>query len=158
MGSIDTIIQEMQTLLAEAIPELSFGDGERELRGYGMPRITWVDGDDTFGPADKRSMNPRSLRTRNAGLDVYIAAENRGQAEAISIAVQAAANRVAAGSYEVTGGRTEGADFTDAGLLYVLAMTFAIPVPDQIRPIVTFTKYEPGPGTPGDGILETGES
>jgi hypothetical protein len=144
-------------------PTCLFQRGERDLaRGDRPPRVVWVLGAETYEPPEKTSDNPRSLATAVATVTAHIWGRDRDSAKALRHNVHVAAYRAAWGSFEPVSTSAEELEqrVIEHGAVLQFEMRFRIPVPDQTVPEVLITGFSPDltNATPGDGILQCGET
>lgn len=122
--------------------------GEKYEAEHGTPpRLVWVPTDDTFGPPVKTGasggVNPKSVRTRLAGVDCHIWAADLAAAEQIiNDLVFAAHKALKHGWYEPQAGHWKTAgELQNQGIGYVLPFILQIPIVGTAAASVTLLTY-----------------
>lgn len=126
------------------------------------PRLVWVPADETYGPAERIGDDARSLRTRLATLELHIWGGDYAATELLLNQTLAAVHGTAAGSYELGKGmwmNHKTGPATDLGRVYVVQVTFKIPVtaaPPALKTVTTIPVTTTPLGAPtGDAVVAT---
>lgn len=149
-----------------AIPDLKIVTGWRELaRQSKPPRLVWVPGQDTFGPATQYS-NPRPVMTRFAGVEAHCWGVDEQEAEELAHQVLLALYLTLESNLtlQINSGTWLTQDLKNAGDIklgevYVISFVVGIPVvegPWLLAPVDAIA-YEPTLNVHDDGVLESGE-
>ena len=131
-------------LIAEIATKLPPGTtnlvgGKHISAGGTPPRVVWVPTEDTFSAARQHGAEPRSVKTRIAGVLVHIwakgaQADGSGDLSATEQLVNDllwATHQVAYGSYDVKRGSwlgNDGEELTTLGRVYLLELDFQVPI------------------------------
>jgi hypothetical protein len=149
------IIADIVADLPETLPGVTVASriGERWATTHedAPPRIVWAPQEDSFGPAVNLSENPRQLRSCFTRVVVHLWGAEDGTGsfaptEALKNALVASIYRACHGYFEIGRGRwkSEDGSIGDAGGLYLLEVTFGIPITDVALPVVTVAAVQQG--------------
>lgn len=151
-------LAQLLEALERELAGVTFRTGGRRVAQHDRPpRIVWVPTRDAFTPATKGGTNPRSVRTRIAGVEAHVWGTTLEQAEDLVHRLVVALHRLAHGSYKVRTCVWDKPEWMEHGEACVLAFEFAIPVTDEPAPQVVVAAVAPDTAEPAlPGTLACG--
>jgi hypothetical protein len=133
--------------------------GEHLGANNSPPRVVWVPTDDAYSASEIHgdstyplATSPRPLLQCDATVDVHLWGRDRDETEQIRDALVAALRRAAGAAFKVLRGFWPVQDakaLVQQGRVYVLTISFPIPILDVVQPLATVTT------TTQDSALET---
>lgn len=119
---------------ASVVPAERFAFGAENLGvNASPPRVVWVPGHDSFGPASQRGSargDGRAIHTARTAVEAHLWGTDTAGALAIRDAFVQALRAHLGANYHLDGGRWEGQDIATAGRKYVLSFFLDIPILD----------------------------
>lgn len=139
---ISAIVEDLQTI----IPAVTSKVGAQYIANHedAPPRLVWVPQLDTFGPPITMSENPRQLLTRQTRVVIHVWGDtpshdgDLGPIETLIQTLVASIYRVCHGYFEMGTGTwaSQTGQINTDGHLYLLEVTFQIPIVDVALPVV----------------------
>ena len=124
---IDAVLVRLND--GRATPVVSLVGEKHVFENGAPPRLVWVPGRDSFGPAEKGGTAPRQLRTRIARFDVHVWGADFEATEALVNDTIAAIYLMTRGSFELSEGEwVTAGELLAFGAVCILGVSFKIPV------------------------------
>jgi hypothetical protein len=133
--------------------------GEHLGANNSPPRVVWVPTEDAYSASEIHgdstyplATSPRPLLQCDATVEVHLWGRERDETEQLRDAFVASLRRAAGAAFKVTRGFwpvQDSRSLTQSGRVYVLTISFPIPILDVVQPLATVTT------TTQDSALET---
>lgn len=168
--SLESVICEVEPILLEHVPGITFGRGYKDLQlTSSPPRVVWVPCPGGAKPVNRPGGKPRQLVVRSLGLQAYCWGNSWTDSEELSTKVMAVLTvacmaTISWGADQWPLENEQLADWLTKGQLSVVTCTIDVPVLEltTIRTPGTATattiKMQAVSPVAGDGLLQTGET